>query len=139
MGAELGRRVTPASIIELFEKACPFYMSIGMSYTEFWEGDIYLPNFYMDAYKQKAEREQKQMNTAAWLNGLYMKRAYEIVMANMFSKPGTPPYDYYKEPIGSEEHKTIEQKESEQKSEGLRVMVALESFVNFHKSKNKKG
>lgn len=137
MGAELGRRVTSASVIEMFEKACPFYMSIGMSYTEFWEGDIYLPNFYIEAYKQRAEREQKQMNTAAWLNGVYMKRAYEVVLANMFSKPGTPPQEYYKEPFGNEEHKTQEQKESEQKAEGLRVMVALESFVNFHKNKKK--
>ncbi len=45
MGNELGAGVnSPKSLIQLFDECCFAYMSIGMSYSEFWEGDVHSPN-----------------------------------------------------------------------------------------------
>lgn len=141
MGAELGRRVN-VPITELFERACPFYMSIGMSYKEFWEGDVCLPNFYYEAYKQRMEREQEQLDIAAWLNGMYVKRAYEVVLANAFSRKGTPPQEYFVKPLSQkdkqERNKTAEEIEKEGELQRARAIVALTNFVNSYKKDKKR-
>ncbi|MBE6890028.1 MAG: hypothetical protein E7485_08460 [Ruminococcaceae bacterium] len=137
MGAELGRRVN-APIIELFEKACPFYMSIGMSYEEFWEGNVALPIFYLKAHRMKAEQEHEQLDYAAWLNGVYTKRAYEVVLANAFSKQGTPMQTYYDKPMSQlkkEHKKSDEEKEREGELQRMQAIVALKNFVNAFKKK----
>ena len=137
MGAQLGRRVN-APITELFEKACPFYMSIGMSYEEFWEGDVALPTFYLEAHKMKVEQEYEQLDYAAWLNGVYARRAYEVVIANAFSKKGTPPQKYYEKPMSQqrkEKKKTEEEIEREGELQSLQAVVALTNFVNAFKKK----
>lgn len=137
MGAELGRRVN-APLTELFEKSCPFYMSIGMSYKEFWEGDTALPKFYYETYKKKMGREYEQLDYAAWLNGLYNKYAYEVVMANFFSKKGTPQQKYPDKPMSQskkEKPKTEEEIEREGEMQSMQAVVALTNFVNAFKKK----
>ena len=138
MGAELGRRITASDILELFEKACPFYMSIGMTYNEFWEGDVALPKFYLVAYKKREERRIEQVDHAAWLNGLYTKRAYEVVLSNAFAKKGTPPQQYYEQPMSQlqkQKKKTEEEIEREGEFQSMQAVVALTNFVNSFKKK----
>lgn len=135
MGAELGRRVT-VPITELFEKACPFYMSIGMSCKEFWESDVRLPNFYTEAYRLKTEREHEQRDIAAWLNGMYNSQAFGVVVANAFSKKGTPPQKYPDKPLsqqGNNAKQTAEEIEREGELQRARAIVALTNFVNSYK------
>lgn len=135
MGAELGRRIN-ASITELFEKACPFYMSIGMSCKEFWEGDVRLPIFYREAHRLKIEREQEQRDIAAWLNGMYNSQAFNVVIANAFSKKGTPPQKYPDKPLSQQQSnakQTAEEIEREGKLQRARAIVALTNFVNSYK------
>lgn len=135
MGAELGRRVT-APVTELFEKACPFYMSIGMSCKEFWEGDIRLPIFYMEAYRLKTEREQEQYDIAAWLSGMYNTQAFGTVIANAFSKKGTPPQKYPEKPLSQQKNnakRSAEEIGREGELQRARAIVALNNFVNSFK------
>lgn len=53
---------------EIFDECCPFYISIGMTATEYWDGDASLPRYYRKAYKMKQQHENEQ----AWLHGLYV-------------------------------------------------------------------
>ena len=66
----------PQSYSKIFEECCPFYLSIGMSSAEYWDGDNDLPRYYRKAYKMK----QEQMNRDAWLHGLYV---YDAVVSAM--------------------------------------------------------
>lgn len=59
-------------------------MSIGMSYTEFWEGQ---PDLVKAYYKADVYRREQQNNNM-WLQGAYIYNAIAVVMANSFSKQG---------------------------------------------------
>lgn len=60
---------------EIFEECFPFYLSIGMTYEQFWEGDSTLPIFYRKAEKLKAKSEFEKMNQSKWLQGMYFYEA----------------------------------------------------------------
>ena len=60
--------VESTSLTKLFEKACPIYMSYGMSYNDFWYGPAFMTTFYRDAYKLRL-RQQDENN---WMLGMYV-------------------------------------------------------------------
>lgn len=70
----MGDDLTPPKPSEVFDKCCSFYLSIGMSAAEYWEGDSLLPKYYREAFKMRQERE----NEVAWLHGLYV---YDAIMS----------------------------------------------------------
>lgn len=54
----------------IFEEVCPYYMSIGVSYEEFWYGD-----FAICKYARQAEKlRRKKANQEMWWNAIYMFR-----------------------------------------------------------------
>lgn len=109
-------------------------MSIGMSYDDFWEGDAALPKFYREAFQLKQERELKQTNFSAWLNGLYAAKAYSVVLGNAFSKKDAQPLEYFDKPIELAPEKE-EPAPDEREQAQLRMLVNLDNFVNFYKKK----
>lgn len=70
----------PKKYSDVIDELCAFYMSIGVSYDEFWYGDYCRLKYYREAFEMQRERE----NQRAWLEGLYNYRAYKSVM-EMFS------------------------------------------------------
>ena len=100
MGGELLTEAPPTqekTNTEVFEECFPFYLAIGMSYAEDWEGDSSLTRYFRKAYKIK----QEQDNNNAWLQGLYFYDAISTALHNAMrgmgkSKP--PAKDYAKQP-----------------------------------------
>lgn len=132
MGSELERREVSSpnkNLTALFNEVCPFYMSIGMTYKDFWEGDVSLPRFYLQAYKMKQERELEQNNFNAWLQGRYIHDAFSVVLSNAFSSKNTSSSHYHEKPIEIKaREKTEEEKEREQQAAEARVRLALDNF-----------
>jgi hypothetical protein len=82
---------------ELFEKVCPYYLSIGMSYDDFWYGDVNKAVCYREAEQLRIKR----YNQEAWLQGMYV---YEAIcdaspIFNPYAKRGTKPHKYPTEPF----------------------------------------
>ena len=98
MGSELLSSPTKVKTYsEIFEECFPYYLAIGMSYAEYWEGDSSLARYFRKAYKIK----QEQDNNNAWLQGLYFYDAISTALHNAMrgmgkSKP--PAKDYAKQP-----------------------------------------
>lgn len=67
------------SYSEIFDEFFPFYMSIGMSSAEYWDGDNDLPPFFRKAFKMR----QENVNHEAWLHGLYVYDAIVSAMSHM--------------------------------------------------------
>jgi hypothetical protein len=89
------------NISDLFDELCPFYMSIGMSYDEYWHGDNYAYKYYLKAYELKKKREMDLLDYKCWLTGLY---TYEAIcdcspILHDFVKKGTKPLRYPDKPI----------------------------------------
>ena len=73
---------TPRKYSQIFEDCFPFYLSIGMSSAEYWDGDNMLPKYYRQAEKMR----QEQTNHNAWLHGLYVYDAVTSAMTHLSSK-----------------------------------------------------
>ena len=56
---------------EAFRRYFPYYLSIGMTETQYWDGPATLTKDYREAEEMRAAR----MNDMAWLQGLYFYEA----------------------------------------------------------------
>ena len=81
---------------EIFEECCSFYMSIGMSYDLYWDGDNAAPHHFLKAFKMRQENK----NHEAWLHGLYVYDAVISAMTHLSDKKSNhknyaeKPYDF---------------------------------------------
>ena len=73
---------------ETLDKLCAYYMALGVSADEFWNGDYTLLKFY--AHKHKIAVEQR--NEELWLQGVYFYEAISVALANAFSKHSQAKY-----------------------------------------------
>ena len=68
---------------------------IGMTYDQFWHGDVWLAKVYRDA----EELRERRANVEAWRNGFYTASALSSTVGNMFRKKGSKPIKYMDRPI----------------------------------------
>ena len=74
-------------------------MSIGMTYDQYWNGDVWMVRDFLKAHKLKLEEQ----NRHAWIQGLYVYSAIGSMVPALraFSKARKPedyvenPYDFY--------------------------------------------
>lgn len=125
--------VESTSLTKLFEKACPIYMSYGMSYNDFWYGPAFMTTFYRDAYKLRL-RQQDENN---WMLGMYV---YEAILdcspiLHAFSKKGTKPLPYVEKPhlMDKLEKKTEAEKEQEITNERLKFTIQMNNWFRATK------
>ena len=78
-----------------FHRLFPYYLAIGMTYEQFWEGDVWLAEDYFRANQISAQRKSEEM----WLQGLYFYHGVSVALGNAFRKKGAKPIKYMSEPI----------------------------------------
>lgn len=121
---------------EVFEECFPFYLSIGMSYAEYWEGDSKLAQYYRKAYRIKQDR----FNNNAWLQGMYVYDAISTALHNAlrgFGKTKPPAKDYAKQPYEfNNKVKTEAEKAKEVEIEQEKAAAWMENFVRMNNSKS---
>lgn len=78
------------SAARIFEEQCPVYMSYGMSYADYWDGDNELPKYY----RELAKIQVKERDYQAWLTGCYVYSALTRVypLFNALSNDKLEPY-----------------------------------------------
>jgi len=109
-------------------------MSIGMSYDEFWNGDVSA----VKAYRKADELRDKRRNQELWLQGRYFYDAlcaasplYRFTMKKGLIKP--EPYTTEPYPITEAELREKEQREAKAKEERLKAEFAM--FVERMRNK----
>lgn len=122
---------TPISYQKLFEEACPWYMSIGMSYDEFWYGDAERAI----AYRKAEELRKKRLNEQLWLQGMYFYEALCDVSPILVSMPKKDAkiQKFSAEPyaLTVKEQKAQEKRENERKQrEALNKFTAITAALN---------
>ena len=141
MGCELLREDAPTqdkSYTEIFEECFPFYLAIGMSYAEYWEGDPKLARYYRKAYLIK----QEEINNNAWLQGMYIYDAVSTALYNALrglgkSKP--PAKDYAKQPYELKNRvKSEAEKQKEIEIEQAKAAAWMENFVLMNQSQSQR-
>ena len=108
----------------MFERLCPEYMALGMTYQDFWYGDPEIAKMVRRSYR--LQRDVKDY--WAWRQGAYV---YEAILdaapiLRAFSK-AKKPGDYPKKPYGfGDDEKRTEQENENKKSAGK---VFMETFA----------
>lgn len=131
-GSEREDRSAPDfSYSEKFEELCPYYMSIGMTYAEYWDGDPEMARYYRKTEELNRERRNQEL----WLQGVYIYEALCDVapVLHAFAKKGTKPAPFTTTPYPLTEKQRKENEERkarERRDKGLRYMQALMAQTN---------
>ena len=130
---EGGQESSPSSFTytEKFYELFPYYLSIGMTPEQYWEGDCTLPKYYRQAEELRNERRNQEL----WLQGMYV---YEAIcdaspILHAFAKKGTKPAPYSAKPypINSKQIKKDEEEKQRKLTEkGKRFMEAMAASIN---------
>ena len=80
----------PFDIVKLLNEQCPIYMSYGMSYEEYWDGDNEAPRHY----RELARMNVKERDHQAWLTASYVYAALTRVypLFNPLAKDKPEPF-----------------------------------------------
>ena len=110
---------------EIFHDCFPYYLSIGMTPEQYWDGDCTLTA----DYRKASEIANEKRNQELWLMGMYV---YEAILDNVpvlraFGKKNAKPHPYSKEPYAitaAAVKKQKEEKEKEKYRRGLDYMLS---------------
>lgn len=139
-----------------FQKVCPDFIAMGMTYEQFWRDDVTMTQAYLKAYKIRQKEEIDINEWYIWKLGMYTYEALCDVspVLHAFSKKGTKPLPYPKTPYGYEkyEQKIKEKKEEESKeptqqeveNERLKAQIFFTNWArdvkkHFNNNDNKEG
>lgn len=121
---------------DFLDKECGYYLHLGMSPEEYWDGDLDAVKWYRD--KNMYDRERDNFNL--WLQGVYV---YEALLATApILKPfvKNPQHPHYLEepfPITNRQRKLEDKKEKEKKVE-VGLIAFTEMAKRFNESLNTK-
>lgn len=124
-----------------FEEMCPYFISIGMTYEQFWYDDIDIAKFYLKAYEIKEKREMKKNRWTIWEQGLYIYEALCDVspILRAFSK-AKKPLPYPSKPYGiDEEEQKEELKKKKEKTDVARAQIFFKNWARATQQKFEKG
>ena len=119
---------------DIFEQLCPYYMSIGMSYDDFWNGDVSMVKAYRKAY----ELREKRRNMELWLQGMYFYEALcdaSPLFRFSMKKGVIKPEPYVKEPYPITEAEVREKEEREAKRKEERLKAEFAAFAERMRNK----
>ena len=128
-----GQASSPSSFTytEKFYEYFPYYLAIGMTPEQYWDGDCTLPKYYRKAEELRNEKRNQEL----WLQGMYVYEAICDVapILHAFAKKGTKPAPYSSKPYPLTD-KQVEQEEEEKQrklsEKGKRFMEAMAASIN---------
>lgn len=103
-------------------------MSIGMSYHDFWYGDVSM----VEAYRKADELREKRRNQELWLQGMYFYEALcdASPLFRFSMKKGTvKPEPYAKEPYPITAAEAREREERQAREKELRFKAEFAAFA----------
>ena len=125
-GSELNSSAPSFTYTEKFYELFPYYLTIGMTYDQYWNDDPTLVKYYRKAEEMRKER----VNEELWLQGMYIYEALCDVspILHAFAKKGTKPQPYSKKPYSiTQAQRKRDEEESARKiaEKGKRFMEAV--------------
>ena len=116
---------------EKFYELFPYYLSIGMTPEQYWDGDSTLVKYYRKAEELRNDKRNQEL----WLQGMYVYEAICDVapILHAFAKKGTKPTPYSAKPYPLNDKQTKRDEEEKQRKlteKGKRFMEAMAANIN---------
>ena len=109
-----------------FNEVFPYYLAIGMTPEQYWDGDCTLTKYYRQAEELRNEKRNQEL----WLQGMYIYEAICDVspILHAFAKKGAKPHPYPTKPYAITEKQIKREREEKERKiaeKGRRFMAAL--------------
>ena len=126
-GSEQNVRSPFLTYTEQFYEALPYYLSIGMTYEQFWNDDPMLAKYFREADEIRVERKNQEL----WLQGLYVYEALcdASPLMNAMAKKGTKARPYPQKPYAITEKQRKREAEEKEKQIALKGKRMLEMYM----------
>ena len=128
---EVGVNRSQVNFTQIFETVFPYFLSIGMTYEQFWYKDPHLVKDYAKAEELRARKKNQEL----WLQGYYVYNAIgafaEILPA--FPKKGAKINPYLEEPVSltEEEARRRQEEQRRKRAESIKErMIARSLAIN---------
>ncbi len=118
---------------ERFNEQFPYYLAIGMTPEQYWEGDPALAKYYRQADTMRLERRNQEL----WLQGMYI---YEAIcdaspILRPFAKKGTRPQPYPDKPYPITDKQRKQDSVVKEKAVYDKGKKFMEAFMKLNNSK----
>lgn len=120
--------VTSSSSYEdIFNVQFPYYLSIGMTADQYWNGDCTWTKYFREAYEMQMEHE----NQHAWLQGMYIYDALGRLapILRAMGKKGAKAEPYVSEPFPLTKQEVEDAKEKKERERFERSKRYMEAFA----------
>ena len=77
---------TGLTIGQFIREQCPYYLQMGMSWDDYWNGDTAKLPYYRKAYALR----RKEINQQLWLQGIYFSAAVGSALSSEVNYPSEP-------------------------------------------------
>ena len=121
----------------MFERDFPYFLSLGMSYDEYWYGETWRVHDYIEAQKFRLEQREYEL----WLQGLYTFNALQsaLSVSEFFRSKGSRPIPYPQKPHGVWERKNpeVEAQKQAQRAEAdrLKAVAYFDALIRANKAR----
>ena len=124
--SERGGSLSYFTYTERFYEMFPYYLSIGMTFEQYWDGDCALTKYYRKAEELRNEKRNQDL----WLQGMYIYEALCDVspILHAFAKKGTKPHPYSEKPYAVTENQIRQEREEKERKimeKGKRFMAVM--------------
>lgn len=123
---------------EKFYEVFPFYLAIGMTAEQYWDGDCELVRYYRKAAKIR----QDLKNQDAWLQGMYIYQAVGNLapILRAFAKKGAKPQPYPEQPFELNVRQDKKVEKTKEKKQDDKAKAYMQMFaMSFNKKFQGKG
>lgn len=136
-GGSVSRPSLPFTYTEKFNELFPYYLAIGMTYEQYWDGDCALVADYRRAQEIRNEMENQRL----WLQGMYVYDAICCTspILRAFSK-AKKPLRYRTEPYPMQTSRVKKSPTIVEEKQDEKAKSVMEMFMTqFNKRFEKKG
>ena len=135
VGSERDSSLPLVTYTERFHEQFPYYLSIGMTPHQYWNGDPELARAYRKADEIRTERKNQEL----WLQGMYV---YEAIcdaspILHDFAKKGTKPHPYVDKPYPITAKQQKRNEEDVEKAKFEKGKKLMEAFMKANNSRFK--
>ena len=130
-GSEHNSSLPVFTYTERFYEMFPYYLSIGMTFEQYWEGDCTLVRYYRQAEELRNEKRNQEL----WLQGMYIYEAICDVapILHAFAKKGSKPHPYSTKPYAISNKQIKQEREEKERKlveKGKKFMEAMMLSTN---------
>ena len=126
---EKPKQTSPTPYGDIFDEALPQYLAIGMPYDLYWDGEFGSKRAFREAFRIKAEREQRMADMNNWYMGQYLisvLQSFPLLVAGLNVKRTTNLPKYPDKPFFEQaEEKKKEEVQKKKQEDQMKLAMAM--------------